>query len=65
VEKFYNHSQIVTDLTALKTSKFRSRFKSADKDRQYIQDKVIDTIRSHAVDFITTRSALGDGLPQK
>ena len=26
-----------------------------DKDRQYIQDKGIDTIRQHAVDFIKTR----------
>jgi len=28
-----------------------------EKDRQYIKDKDIDTIRSHAVDFITTRLA--------
>jgi hypothetical protein len=27
------------------------------EDRQSIQDKGIDTIRSHAIDFITTRSA--------
>ncbi len=44
-------------LAALKKSKFRSRFKLTDKDRLYIQDKGIDTIRSHAVDFITTRLA--------
>jgi hypothetical protein len=44
-------------LTALKNSKFRSRFKMTDKDRQYIRDKGISTIRSHAVDFITTRLA--------
>jgi len=28
-----------------------------DKDRQYIRDKGIDTIRSHATDFITSRLA--------
>ena len=44
-------------LAALKKSKFRSRFKLTDKDRLYIQDKGIDTIRSHAVDLITARLA--------
>lgn len=50
--------KVARALTALKNSKFRSRFKLTDKERQYIQDKGIDTIRSHAVDFITTRLAL-------
>ena len=50
-------NQITTALTALKKSKFRSRFKLSDKDRQYIQARGIDTIRSHAVDFIITRLA--------
>jgi len=49
--------QITTALTVLEKSKFRSRLKLTDKDSQYIQDKGIDTIRSHAVDFITTRLA--------
>ena len=49
--------RIATALTALNKSKFRSRFKLTDKDRQYIQDKGMETIRSHAVDFITTRLA--------
>jgi hypothetical protein len=44
-------------LAALKNSKFRSRFKLTDKDHQYIRDKGIDTICSHAIDFITTRLA--------
>ncbi|WP_319521433.1 DUF4186 domain-containing protein [uncultured Desulfosarcina sp.] len=44
-------------LTALEKSKFRSRFKLADKDRQYIRGKGIDTIRSHAMDFVTARLA--------
>jgi hypothetical protein len=49
--------QITTALTTLRKSMFRSRFKLTEKDRQYIQDKGIDTIRSHAIDFITTRLA--------
>lgn len=44
-------------LTALKKSKFRSGFKLTDKERIYIQDKGIGTIRSHAIDFIKTRLA--------
>jgi hypothetical protein len=49
--------RIAAAFAALKESNFRSRFKLTDKDRQYIQDKGIETIRSHAVDFITTRLA--------
>ena len=44
-------------LADLKKSKFRSRFKLTEKDRQYIQNKGIDTVQSHAVDFIKTRLA--------
>ena len=54
--------RIANTLAALRKSKFRSRFKLTDKDRQYIQDKGIETIRSHAVDFITTR--LAPALPK-
>ncbi len=50
-------NRIAVAIAALKKSKFRSRFKLTDKDCQYIQDKSIETIRSHAVDFITTRLA--------
>jgi hypothetical protein len=49
--------QITTALTALKKSKFRSRFKLEDKDCQYIHNQGIDTIRSHAFGFIKTRLA--------
>jgi len=48
-------NQIAKALTFLKNSKFRSQFKLTDKDSLYIQTKGIDTIRSHAFDFITTR----------
>ncbi|OQY13303.1 MAG: DUF4186 domain-containing protein [Desulfobacteraceae bacterium 4572_187] len=44
-------------LNALKRSKFRSNFKLAAKDRQYIDNKGTDIIRQHAHDFISTRIA--------
>ena len=44
-------------LNSLKKSSFRSKFKLTDKDKQYIQNKGIDTVRRHAVDFIKTRIA--------
>ena len=49
--------KIPQTLESLKRSNFRSRFKLTEKDRQYIQDKGIDTIRQHAIDFIKTRIA--------
>ena len=44
-------------LYRLSKSKFRSSFKLADKDRVYIREKGINTIRSHAYDFIKKRLA--------
>ena len=37
---------------ALAKSTFRSRFKLKDKDKEYIAQKGIETIKSHARDFI-------------
>ena len=51
------NNQIPQTLASLKRSKFRSKFKLTRIDRQYIQDKGIDTIRRHAFDFIKTRIA--------
>jgi hypothetical protein len=51
------NNHIPHTLASLKKSKFRSKFKLTEKDRQYIQDKGIDTIRRHAIDFIKTRIA--------
>lgn len=51
------NTQIPQTLASLKKSKFRSKFKLTEKDRQYIQEKGIDTIRQHAIDFIKTRIA--------
>ena len=42
---------------ALAKSTFRSRFKLKEKDKEYLNQKGIDTIRSHAKDFISKRLA--------
>ena len=52
-----HNTQIPQTLASLKRSKFRSKFKLTEKDRQYIQDKGIDIIWQHATDFIKTRIA--------
>lgn len=39
----------------LSKSKFRSRFHLKDKDKKYIEEKGIDTIKTHAYDFINNR----------
>lgn len=44
-------------LQALSKSKFRSGFKLKEKEKEYIKEKGIDTIESHAYDFITKRLA--------
>lgn len=44
-------------LARLKKSDFRARFYLSEKDRQYIAEKGVDTIRRHAADFIRMRLA--------
>jgi len=44
-------------MQSLKRSPFRSKFALKDKDLCYVQDKGMDTIRQHALNFITTRIA--------
>ena len=44
-------------LNKLAKSNFRSKFKLKDKDKLYIKQKGLDTIRSHACDFIKKRIA--------
>lgn len=41
----------------LSKSNFRSRFCLKQKDREYVWNKGMDTIRSHARDFVCTRLA--------
>lgn len=42
---------------ALAKSKFRSRFKLTQKDKDYISQKGLELIKSHAFDFIEKRLA--------
>ena len=44
-------------LVRLSKSAFRAKFHLSEKDRKYIAEKGMDTIRSHALDFIRTRLA--------
>lgn len=48
---------ITESLQKLKRSDFRSRFHLTEKDKAYIAEKGLDTIRSHAKDFIEKRLA--------
>ena len=49
-------------LTKLSKSKFRSSFHLKEKDKLYIEEKGMDTIKSHAYDFINKRLAPKDIL---
>jgi hypothetical protein len=51
-------SSISEKLTSLGKSKFRSKFKLSQKDRDYIDTKGLETIRDHAYHFINARVAL-------
>ena len=44
-------------LARLKKSSFRAKFHLTAKDKEYIADKGIDVIRSHAKEFVRTRLA--------
>lgn len=50
-------SRITRILTFLNKSTSRSRFKLNEEDLSFIRTKAVETIRSHAVDFITSRIA--------
>jgi hypothetical protein len=52
-----SNKSISEKLTALKKSKFRSKFRLNQKDRNYIATKGLETIRDHAYQFINTRIA--------
>ncbi|MBR2742781.1 MAG: DUF4186 domain-containing protein [Clostridia bacterium] len=47
-------------LNRLKRSAFRSKFHLSEKDRQYISEKGMDTIRVHAAEFVRKRLAPAD-----
>ena len=44
-------------LNSLKKSKFRSKFRLTQKDRDYISAKGLETIKEHAFQFINSRVA--------
>lgn len=44
-------------LAKLEKSKFRSSFHLSEKDKEYVRQKGMQTIRSHACDFIKERIA--------
>ena len=44
-------------LEKLKTSPFRAKFHLGEKERQYTEEKGLETIRRHAEDFIAARLA--------
>lgn len=52
-------------INKLNNSKFRLKFKLIEKDKKYIEEKGIETIKNHAYDFIENRLAkkiiLNDG----
>ena len=50
---------LLKTLKSLERSQFRSKFKISNKDFEYIQEKGIETIKIHAVEFITSRIAPG------
>ncbi len=54
--------EINTILEKLNHSKFRSSFHLKDKEKNYIKEKGLDTIESHAKDFIAKRLAPANPL---
>jgi hypothetical protein len=50
-------STIPQKLGALRKSKFRSRFKLSQKDREYITAKGLETIKEHPFQFMNARVA--------
>jgi hypothetical protein len=48
---------ILNKLASLKQSKFRSKFRLAQKDRDYIATKGLETIKEQAFQFVNARVA--------
>jgi hypothetical protein len=48
---------IIKKLTSLKQSKFKSKFRLLQKDRDYIAAKGLETIKAHAYQFVNSRVA--------
>ena len=55
---FFNKMEKIDEiLYSLSKSKFRSSFHLKEKDKEYIKQKGMDTIESHAYDFLRKRLA--------
>ena len=55
---FFNKMKKIDEiLYSLSKSKFRSSFHLKEKDKEYIKQKGMDTIESHAYDFLRKRLA--------
>ena len=54
---FFTEQEYPELFARLSRSKFRSRFHLTEKDKAYAREKGLDTIRSHAKDFIEKRLA--------
>lgn len=54
---FFTEQEYPELFARLSRSKFRSRFHLTEKDKAYAREKGMDTIRSHAKDFIEKRLA--------
>ena len=50
-------STISNELISLRKSKFRSKFKLIQKDKDYIAAKGLETIKEHAFQFVNSRVA--------
>ncbi|MGV7225236.1 MAG: DUF4186 family protein [Nitrospinales bacterium] len=50
-------TNIAQKLTTLKQSKFRTRFKLSQKDRNYIVTKGLETIKEYVFQFVNSRVA--------
>ena len=50
-------STIDQALSKLQSSKFRSKFHLSEKDKDYVREKGIETVRKHCADFIKKRIA--------
>ena len=44
-------------LVELQKSAFRAKFQLTEKDKQYVKDKGMNTVREHAADFVRQRLA--------
>jgi len=51
------NDHIERTLAALSRSRFRSQFRLTEKDRGYVREKGFETIREHAIGFVTARIA--------